>query len=142
MFPHMTGIVLRRRWTVRADDPDLGAAALAAALLAIAARLPAAAEAAAACFAGHAFWNLAKADAPRTRLQCGVSLPLLQILSPATLLVACWLGLASAVIALREDGWLARAASLMTLVFPALLLFAARAYLAWLGLPWPFDDLF
>jgi hypothetical protein len=138
----MTEMTFPRFWTLRASSAEFGALAFAAALLAIAARLPAAAELAAACFAGNAFWNLARADEPRTRLQCGLSLPLLQILSPGTMLVACWLVLASVVIALRENGWLARTASLMTLVFPSLLLSGCRAYLDWLGYPWPLQGLF
>lgn len=137
----MTEMTLRRLWTLRASSTDIGTLALAAALLSVAARLPAAAEFFAACFAGTAFWNLARADGPRTRLQCGLSLPLLQILSPGTLLVASWLVLASVVIALRESGWLARTASLVTLVFPSLLLVGCRAYLDWLGYPWPLQNL-
>jgi len=138
----MTEMTLPQFSTPRAGSAEFGTLALAAALLAIAARLPAVAEFSAACFAGNAFWRLAKADAPRIRLQCGLSLPLLQILSPGTMLVACWLALASVVIALRENGWLARTASLMTLVFPSLLLSGCRAYLDWLGYPWPFRALF
>jgi hypothetical protein len=138
----MTEMTLPGLWTLRANSSEIGTLAMAAALLSIAARLPAAAEFFAACFAGSAFWNLATADAPRTRLQCGLSLPLLQILSAGTMLVACWLALASVVIALRENGWLARTASLMTLVFPSLLLSGCRAYLDWLGYPWPFRALF
>ena len=138
----MTEMTFPRFWTFQASSAEFGALALAAALLAIAARLPAAAEFSAACFAGNAFWNLARTDKPRTRLQCGLSLPLLQILSPGTMLVACWLVLASVVIALRENGWLARTASLMTLVLPSLLLSGCRAYLDWLGYPWPLQGLF
>lgn len=137
----MTKMTLRWLWKLRASSTDIGTLALAAALLSIAARLPAAAEFSAACFAGTAFWNLAKADAPRTRLQCGLSLPLLQILSPGTILIACWLVLASVVIALRESGWLVRTASLVTLVFPSLLLWGCHAYLDWLGHPWPLQNL-
>lgn len=133
----MTEMTLPRHWMRQHSSTDRGALALLAALLSVAAGLPAAAEFFAACFAGTAFWNLAKADAPRTRLQCGLSLPLLQILSPGTILIACWLVLASVVIALRESGWMARTASLVTLVFPSLLLWGCRAYLDWLGYPWP-----
>jgi len=138
----MTEMTFPRFWTLRANSGEIGTLALAAALLSIAARRPAAAEFSAACFAGNAFWNLAKADAPCTRLQCGLSLPLLQILSSGTMLVACWLALACVVIALRENGWLARTASLMTLVFPSLLLSGCRAYLDWLGYPWPLQGPF
>jgi len=138
----MTEMTFPRFWTLRANSGEIGTLALAAALLSIAARLPAAAEFFAACFAGNAFWSLARADEPRTRLQCGLSLPLLQILSAGTMLVACWLALACVVIALREKGWLARTASLMTLVFPSLLLSGCRAYLDWLGYPWPLQGLF
>mgnify|MGYP001095606211 CR=1 FL=1 len=137
----MKEITFPRLWTLRASSAEFGALALAAALLAIAAKLPAAAEFSAACFAANAFWRLAKADMPRTRLQCGLSLPLLQILSAGTMLLACWLALACIVIALREKGWLARTASLMTLVFPSLLLSGCRAYLDWLGYPWPLQGL-
>lgn len=137
----MTEITLRQLWRLPASSTDIGTLSLAAALLSIAARLPAAAEFFAACFAGTAFWNLARAEAARTRLQCGLSLPLLQILSPVTTLVACWLVLASVMIALRESGWLARTASLVTLVFPSLLLAGCRAYLDWLGYPWPVQNL-
>lgn len=126
----------------RADEHVMGAIALAAALLAIALQLRAAAELSAAIFAGHAFWRLSKQDTPRTRLQCGLSLPLLQTLSAGAMLAACWLVLAFAVIALRESGWLARTASLLTLVFPALLLLGARAYVSWLGYSWPLNGLF
>ncbi|MFZ5929078.1 MAG: hypothetical protein ACOYX1_16705 [Acidobacteriota bacterium] len=123
-----------------AHEPAAGVL-LAAALLAIAAGAGAAAQLAAACFSGHAFWRLTRQDSARARLQCGFSLPLLQALSPGTVLLSCWLGLALAAVALREDGWLARLASLLTLVFPALLMTGARAYLAWLGHPWPLEGL-
>jgi hypothetical protein len=128
---------LFRHWKLRGNNAATGTLALAAALLAFAASLSAAVECFAACFAGNALWKLARADAPRARLQCGLSLPLLQILSPATMLVAWGLVLAFVIIALRESGWLKRTASLMTLVFPSLLLLACRAYLLWLGYPWP-----
>lgn len=138
----MTEMTFPRFGKLRVSSSEFGALSLAAASLAIAARLPAAAEFSAACFAGNAFWRLAKADEPRTRLQCGLSLPLLQILSTGTMLVACWLALASVVVALRETGWMRRTASLMTLVFPSMLLSECRAYLDWLGYPWPFRALF
>ncbi len=114
---------------------------LSAALLAVAAGAGLAAELTAAGFAGHAFWRLARRDTARARLQCGISLPLLQMLSPGAVLLSCWLGLALVVVALREHGWPARLASLLTLVYPALLMTAVRAYLAWLGYPWPLQGL-
>lgn len=129
-------------WTPWVSSGDISTLALAAALLSIAAGLPAAAEFSAACYAGNAFWNLARADTARARLQCGFSLPLLQILSSGATLIACWLVLASVVVALRESGWLARTASLITLVFPSLLLSGCRAYLDWLGYSWPLHRLF
>lgn len=122
-------------------EPVTGALLLASALLAIAGAAGTAAEVAAAAFAGHAFWRLARKDTARARLQCGFSLPLLQVLSSGTVLLSCWLALALVVVALRERGWLTRLASLLTLVFPALLMTGARAYLAWLGYPWPLERL-
>ncbi len=47
--------------------------------------------------------------------------------------MALWLAVASVAASLRQRGWSARLASLLTLVFPALLLVASRAYLDWLG---------
>lgn len=122
-------------------EPATGVLLLASTLLAIAAAAGTAAQVAAAAFAGHAFWRLTRDDTARARLQCGFSLPLLQALSPGTILLSCWLALALVVVALRERGWMARLASLLTLVFPALLMTAVRAYLAWLGYPWPLQGL-
>lgn len=83
-------------------------------------------------FAGHAFWNLLREDAARARLLCGLSLPLLQFVSADTTMTACWLAAACAVAALREKSWLERTASLLTLVFPSLLLTGSKAYLSWI----------
>lgn len=116
-----------------ASSAETATAALSVALLAFAAGFPAAARVAAVFFAGLAFWNLFREDGARTRLLCGLSLPLLQLLSAGAMLVACWLGIACVVTVLRERSWLERTASLMTLVFPSLLLSASMAYLTWLA---------
>lgn len=122
----------RRRPIPPADSDALSSAVFSAALLAFAAGFPALAKLTAVLFAGHVFWNLVREDAARRRLLCGLSLPLLQILSAGTTLVACWLALACVAAALRERSWLERTASLLTLVFPSLLLSASKAYLSWL----------
>ncbi len=123
----------RRRPIPPADSDALSSAAFSAALLAYAAGFPALAKLTAVLLAGHVFWNLLREDAARTRLLCGWSLPLLKILSAGTALVACWLAVACVLVALRERSWLERTASLMTLVFPSLLLSASMAYLSWLA---------
>jgi hypothetical protein len=91
------------------------------------------AEVLAVSFSGLALWSLMRNCTARSRLQTGMALPLLMALSPATVWPALWLALSVVVLALREKSWVARLASLMTIVFPALLLHASRAYLQWLG---------
>lgn len=91
------------------------------------------AEVLAVSFSGFALWSLMRFCTARARLQTGIALPLMLALSPATAWPALWLALSAVVLALREKSWVARLASLMTIVFPALLLHASRAYLQWLG---------
>lgn len=112
------------------------AAWLTAWLLCMAAGAPALAAAAASGLAACSFLKLWRTDAPRARLQCGLALPLLLHTGGGALAVALWLAAASVAASLRQRGWTARVASLVTLVFPALLLLASRAYLDWLGYGW------
>ncbi|MCS7316538.1 MAG: hypothetical protein RMI94_15470 [Bryobacterales bacterium] len=94
------------------------------------------ARAGAAILAAHAFWTLWREGTARSRLQCGISLPVLTWAWGGALPLGAWLLLAALVTAAREKGWTARLASLLTLVFPWLVVEASKAYLAWLGL-WP-----
>lgn len=112
------------RWTARLLLAALAAAALGWLRLA---------ELMAAGFGGAALWSLMRYSSARARLQTGIALPLMLALSPATAWPALWLSFSAIVLALREKTWVARLASLMTIVFPALLLHASRAYLQWLG---------
>lgn len=112
------------RWTARLLLAALAAAALGWLRLA---------ELFAAGFGGAALWSLMRFGTARARLQTGMALPLLLVLSPASAWPALWLVLSAVVLALRERSWVSRLASLMTIVFPALLLHASQAYLQWLG---------
>lgn len=132
MFPRMKKASSLRSWNPRDNSAETITAAFSFALLAFASGMPTAAKLAAILFAGHAFWHLSREDAARTRLLCGLAFPLLQLLSD-TVLLASWLAVASIVVAHREESWLERTASLMTLVFPSLLLTGCQAYLSWLG---------
>ncbi len=112
------------------------AAWLAGWVLCMAAGAPALSAAAASGLAACSFLKLWRTEAPRARLQCGLALPLLLLTGGGALAVALWLVIASVAASLRHRGWTTRLASLLTLVFPALLLLASRAYIDWLGYGW------
>lgn len=110
-----------------------GVWALTATLVLAALRLETFAELAAVVFAGMALWSLLRSGSARSRLQTGIALPLLLILSTTTIWPACYLGATALFVGFREEFWLARLASLLTMLFPAGLWLAANAYLHWIG---------
>lgn len=107
-------------------------------LASMAAGLPAMAAGAAAGLAAHGFLDLWRKNDARSRLQCGLSMPLLLLTGGGAVAVAGWLAMAALAASFREQGWTNRAASMFTVLFPALLLAASRTYLSWLGLRLPF----
>lgn len=106
-------------------------------LVSVAAGAPGLAAGAAAGMAAHSFLHLWQKDTARARLECGLALPLLLLTGGGALAVAAWLAAAGLAASFRECGWVARLASFLTIVFPALLLLASRVYLDWLGYGWP-----
>ncbi|MCS7042067.1 MAG: hypothetical protein NZR01_04690 [Bryobacteraceae bacterium] len=80
-----------------------------------------------------ALWSLLRWGSARSRLQTGIAVPLLMILSPATLWPALYVACAAVVVAVREETMVARIASLLTILFPAGLLLLVKAYLLWVG---------
>lgn len=110
-----------------------GARLLGVVVLAAVFRLPRLAELAAVVLAGLALWSLLRTGSARSRLQIGVALPLLWLASPGALWPVVWIAGCLLYVALREETWLERLASLLTMAFPALLLVAAQAYYRWLG---------
>lgn len=87
--------------------------------------------AAALAFAVRSFVFLQRRGAARDRLASALALALLLVSTrqalPALLLFCCWI----VTIAVRERGWAERAATILTLLFPAFVLFASESYLAW-----------
>lgn len=96
------------------------------------------AELAAAGMAGLALWLLLRTGSARSRLQIGIALPLLWIASPGALWPVVWIAGVLLYVALRENSWIERLASLLTMIFPALLLLAAHGYCRWVGYRPPF----
>lgn len=124
-------LLKRRETSVRWDSAAAWAIAAAAVLTAMG--LARMAELSALCFAGIALWSLLRTGSAHARLQTGVGLPLLLVVSSTALWPACWIVAVTVVVAFREESWVARAASLLTMVFPATVLLAMQAYLHWLG---------
>lgn len=102
-------------------------------LVAMAAELPGLAAGAAAGLAASCFLDLWRRNTARERLQCGLVMPLLLLTGDVAVPLVVWLIVAAATASIRERGWLARAASMLTALYPAMLLLASRAYLSWLG---------
>lgn len=84
-------------------------------------------------YSGLALWTLFKERTARARLLCGFSLPLLMMVGGIREVLLGYLALAFLVLAVQERGWSNRIASLLTLVFPALLIVGIRLYLRWLN---------
>ncbi|GIU73256.1 MAG: hypothetical protein KatS3mg004_0343 [Bryobacteraceae bacterium] len=105
---------------------------LAVALLLAVAGAQMAASVVAAGFAANSLWLLFRTRSARARLQTGIALPLLAITAADNAAAAAYLALAAVIIALQEKGWLNRLASLLTLVFPLLLLHGMTAYFHWI----------
>jgi uncharacterized protein YfiM (DUF2279 family) len=86
----------------------------------------------AAGFASVSLWLLFQDRSARARLQTGISLPLLVIAAADHGVAVAYLVVAAVAIALQEGGWRNRLASLLTLVFPLLLLHGMTAYFRWI----------
>lgn len=105
---------------------------LVATLLMATAGAQAVASVVAAGFAANSLWLLFRTRSARARLQTGIGLPLLAVTASDNAAAAAYLAVSAVIIALQEKGWLNRLASLLTLVFPLLLLHGMTAYFHWI----------
>ncbi|MGB9611769.1 MAG: hypothetical protein ACPL7M_12415 [Bryobacteraceae bacterium] len=105
---------------------------LAAALLLAFAGARVAASVMVAGFAANSLWQLFRIRSARARLQTGIALPLLAVTASDNAASAAYLAVSAVIIALQEKSWLNRLASLLTLVFPLLLLHGMTAYFHWI----------